>query len=184
MSSEQVSFESLYERHYSEILRFCFWKMRNQQDAEDLALEAFVKAYINWEKFDPARGSFRAWIFEIARNLCTDFTRSSEYRNRQRSESLSEMSTNQDYNQKLPQESVENNFDKQEVLRAIEDCIERLGKRADFIRLYYYHDFTLAEIAQNFHKGSPNWARKRLKKVEALLKACFESRGLDAFSLV
>jgi RNA polymerase sigma-70 factor (ECF subfamily) len=184
MSNEQISFEALYERHYSEILRFCFWKMRNRQDAEDLALEAFVKAYLNWEKFDPARGSFRAWIFEIARNLCTDFFRSKDYLNRQRSESLSEPSTIHDYCQRLSQESAESNFDKQEVLQTIEDCIERLEELADFVWLYYYHDFTLAEIAQSFHKRSPNWARKRLKKAEELLKACFERRGLDAFSLV
>ena len=43
----------------------------NAQEAEDIAQEAFVRAYINIHTFDQKR-KFSTWLFRIATNLCID----------------------------------------------------------------------------------------------------------------
>jgi RNA polymerase sigma factor (sigma-70 family) len=43
--------------------------------AEDVAQQAFVKAWRRADTFDPVRGSVSAWITAIARNLAIDATR-------------------------------------------------------------------------------------------------------------
>jgi len=38
--------------------------------AEDLAQEAFLRAFLHVRRFDPKRGPFSTWLFTIVRNLC------------------------------------------------------------------------------------------------------------------
>ena len=45
--------------------------LSNRQEAEDIAQEAFVRAYVNIHTFDQKR-KFSTWIFRIATNLCID----------------------------------------------------------------------------------------------------------------
>lgn len=45
--------------------------LSNAQEAEDIAQEAFVRAYINIHTFDQKR-KFSTWLFRIATNLCID----------------------------------------------------------------------------------------------------------------
>jgi RNA polymerase sigma-70 factor (ECF subfamily) len=48
--------------------------VRNQDDAEDLTIEAFAKAFKNLHKFNPEY-AFSTWLFRIATNNCIDFIR-------------------------------------------------------------------------------------------------------------
>ena len=43
----------------------------NRHEAEDIAQEAFVRAYINIHTFDQKR-KFSTWLYRIATNLCID----------------------------------------------------------------------------------------------------------------
>ncbi|HZC29190.1 MAG TPA: sigma-70 family RNA polymerase sigma factor [Gaiellaceae bacterium] len=53
--------------------------------AEDLTAATFEKAFRTWRRFDPRRGTSRAWLCGIARNIALDHFRS-ERRRRQREE--------------------------------------------------------------------------------------------------
>ena len=44
--------------------------------AEDLAQEAFVRAWRHASSYDPRRGSVNAWLLTIARNVALDARRS------------------------------------------------------------------------------------------------------------
>jgi RNA polymerase sigma-70 factor (ECF subfamily) len=48
--------------------------VRNNNDAEDLTIEAFAKAFKNLSKFNPEY-TFSTWLFRIATNNCIDFIR-------------------------------------------------------------------------------------------------------------
>jgi len=45
--------------------------LNNQHEAEDIAQEAFIRAYTNLHTFDLNR-KFSTWLFRIATNLCID----------------------------------------------------------------------------------------------------------------
>ena len=55
---------------YSHILRM----VRNEEDAEELAHEAFLRAFRSLVKFNPDF-SFKSWLYKIATNLTIDFLR-------------------------------------------------------------------------------------------------------------
>ena len=48
--------------------------IKNRDDAEDLTIEAFAKAFKNLAKFNPDY-TFSTWLFRIATNNCIDFIR-------------------------------------------------------------------------------------------------------------
>ena len=66
-NKDERPFGVLVERHQNTVWRVCYNFMGNQEDAEDLAQEVFLKAYRNLVKFE-GRSSFKTWIYRIAIN--------------------------------------------------------------------------------------------------------------------
>lgn len=61
--------------HYRDSIYFMLLKMvNNKDDAEDLTIEAFGKAFRNIEQYTP-NYAFSTWLFKIATNNCIDFLR-------------------------------------------------------------------------------------------------------------
>lgn len=74
LKGDEKSLEILIKKYLNPIYGFVYKRVGSAQDAEDIAQEAFVKAWRNLKKFN-AEKSFKAWIFSIAKNTCIDFLR-------------------------------------------------------------------------------------------------------------
>jgi len=62
-------------KHYRDSLYFMMLKMTNNpQDADDLTIEAFGKAFKYLHQYTPDY-AFSTWLFKIASNNCIDFIR-------------------------------------------------------------------------------------------------------------
>ena len=65
--------EEVYERHYSELLKYCLAACQNRETAEDLVQETFLKALQNADTFeDLGPSQRRAWLFRTMKNLFCD----------------------------------------------------------------------------------------------------------------
>ena len=72
------SFNRLVELYQTQVYNLTFRILGTPQDAEDITQEAFVLA---WKGIHGFRGgNFRAWLFRIASNACTDLLRSRKNR--------------------------------------------------------------------------------------------------------
>jgi len=71
---DQAAYAQLMDR-YREAIYYMLLKMvNNANDAEDLTIEAFSKAFKNLEQYTP-NFAFSTWLFKIASNNCIDFIR-------------------------------------------------------------------------------------------------------------
>ena len=71
---EQMAYSELL-KNYRDSLYFMMLKMTNNpQDADDLTIEAFGKAFRNLRQYTPDF-AFSTWLFKIASNNCIDFLR-------------------------------------------------------------------------------------------------------------
>jgi RNA polymerase sigma-70 factor (ECF subfamily) len=70
----QRAFGALVERHSRSVFRLAFRMTGNEQDAEDLVQETFLKAYKQLHRFD-GRSAFGTWLYRIAANCSLDFIR-------------------------------------------------------------------------------------------------------------
>ncbi len=81
------AFDELHRRLYRHTRAVCERVVNDPEEAQDLAMETWVRAYLAMAQgtFDPAQArSVRAWLFRIATNLCWDALR------RRRPEAVSE----------------------------------------------------------------------------------------------
>jgi RNA polymerase sigma-70 factor (ECF subfamily) len=69
---EREAFDRLVQRYQRDVYRLCYRYVNNHHDANDLAQEAFLKAYRAIGRF---RGdsSFSTWMYRIAVNTCLNF---------------------------------------------------------------------------------------------------------------
>ena len=71
---DQQAFAELMDR-YKDAIYFMLLKMvNNNDDAEDLTIEAFGKAFNRLAQYTP-NYAFSTWLFKIATNNCIDFLR-------------------------------------------------------------------------------------------------------------
>jgi RNA polymerase sigma-70 factor (ECF subfamily) len=61
----------LCDRYHPPLMRFCFRYLGQEDEAEDVVQEVFLRVLKN----DALPENFRAWIYKIARNRCLDVIR-------------------------------------------------------------------------------------------------------------
>jgi RNA polymerase sigma-70 factor (ECF subfamily) len=82
-----AAFAELVRRHAPRVRALCAATLRNSEEAEDAAQEAFLKAHRALGRFS-GEASFGTWLHRIAVNHCLDVLRAAA---RRRSESLDAM---------------------------------------------------------------------------------------------
>jgi RNA polymerase sigma-70 factor (ECF subfamily) len=78
-SGDTDAFRVLVERHGRALFRLAFRMTGNEQDAEDVVQESFLRAHRQLGKFDE-RASFGTWLYRIATNCSLDLVRSRKRR--------------------------------------------------------------------------------------------------------
>jgi RNA polymerase sigma factor (sigma-70 family) len=146
---EQNAYAELM-RNYRDSLYFMMLKMTNNpQDADDLTIEAFGKAFKNLRQYTPDF-AFSTWLFKIASNNCIDFIRK-----RKMNESVSlnlndPLETGDDLADVLPATSrtPEEDIIRQQKIDALRDIVSKLKPHyKKLIELRYYDELSYEEIS-------------------------------------
>jgi RNA polymerase sigma-70 factor (ECF subfamily) len=76
------SFASIAERCLDDVFGYLLYLTKDRPLAEDLTGETFETALRRWRRFDPRRGTARAWLLAIARSTALDWFRADARRRR------------------------------------------------------------------------------------------------------
>ena len=79
------SFAAVAEELLDDVYGYLLYLTKNWAVAEDLTGETFEAAFKKWRRFDPGRGTPRAWLLAIARSTALDWFRA-DARRRKREE--------------------------------------------------------------------------------------------------
>lgn len=66
------TFEALYRQRYRDVYRYALLMLRRGEDAEDVAADAFGRAYAAWQSGDGPTGQSLPWLLLITRRLVID----------------------------------------------------------------------------------------------------------------
>jgi len=178
LTGDEKAFAKLMSR-YKDAIYFMLLKMvNNKNDAEDLTIEAFGKAFKNLHQYSP-NYAFSTWLFKIATNNCIDFLR----KRRGVYVSIENNQENGDNDSPIKLRSTEP--DPEEKLIRIQKAIlmrrivHRLKPRYRIlVELRYFREFSYEEIAKelNLPLGT---VKAQLFRAREMLFKMIESTEID-----
>lgn len=71
---DQGAFTALVQTYQHAVYNLCYRMLGTAEQAEDAAQEAFLRAYAQFQRYDPER-PFKTWLFAIASHHCIDVLR-------------------------------------------------------------------------------------------------------------
>jgi RNA polymerase sigma-70 factor (ECF subfamily) len=139
-SGDQSAFEYLYD-HYSGALNTVILKLiSDQQLAEDILQEAFVKIWNNFSTYDSSKGRLFTWMLNITRNLTIDTIRSKSFKKQAKIQKTENAVTYTSNNI--------NEIDKFDALGIRKQTMLLKEEQKRVIDLAYFEGFTQEEISK------------------------------------
>ena len=149
---DQKAYAELMSR-YKDSIYFMLLKMvNNRDDADDLTIEAFGKAFKNIRQYTPDY-AFSTWLFKIATNNCIDFIR----KKRKQTFSIDKGIETDDGGElnvdiRSSQPDPEENMMKKQKVLMMRDVVERLKPRyRKLVELRYFQERSYEEIAEELN---------------------------------
>jgi len=172
------AFRALVEQHSRSVFRLAFRMTGNEQDAEDVVQESFLRAYRQLGRFE-SRANFGTWLYRIVSNCSVDLMRSKQARHDQvRGDSLDEGTM------ELPAADVpgpERMAQSAEIDRRVQDALQELSplERAAFT-LRHYEGRTIEEISATLGLGTSAAKHSVFRAVKKLRVALAPLRSQES----
>jgi RNA polymerase sigma-70 factor (ECF subfamily) len=157
-----LDFERLYQSRRDDVFAYAAGLLRDRAAAEDVTSTAFERAYRKRSRFNPRKGSPRAWLFGIARNAALD-----ELRRRGRQAELG----SDPIDATAHANSGEN--ERGELRAVLAGALARLEARErELIALKFFAGLSNGEIARVLGTSESNAGTKLHRTVTKLREAC------------
>ncbi|HBO64999.1 TPA: hypothetical protein DD425_03500 [Candidatus Saccharibacteria bacterium] len=140
LAGDTDAYRELVERYQTGLIIHCENILNDRQEGEDVAQDAFIKAYENLKNFSASKARFSTWLYRIATNMCIDTLR----RNRR----------------KIPIEHIEQHLEatvpkhiEKDEIAHLQKCIEELEppKYAEIIKAYFWEGKSYQELATTYN---------------------------------
>jgi RNA polymerase sigma factor (sigma-70 family) len=147
-NGDEKAYAELMQRYKKPVYHMILKMVRNVDDAEDLTIEAFAKAFRNLKKFNP-EFTFSTWLFRIATNNCIDFIR------KKKLDTMSISNSFKDEGESADMDIKDFNLDPQEEaiksqkVEIIQTIVTKLpAKYQTLVKLRYFEELSYEEIAE------------------------------------
>src|SRR6201993_1469986 len=149
--NDQKAFAELMKRYWEPVY-FMLLRMvnNNKDDAEDLTIEAFGKAFKNLQQYSP-QFAFSTWLFKIASNNAIDYLRKKKMENLTSLDKPVGKDGGEDLSQQIKGSGLtpEENYIKKQGADRVHEIIDKLKPRyKEIVELFYLEELSVEEISQ------------------------------------
>jgi RNA polymerase sigma-70 factor (ECF subfamily) len=141
LQGDQNAFAQLVEKYKQPAFGIAYQITANREDAEEIAMDAFVKAYqaLNTFKFE---SKFSTWLYRIAYNTAISKKRKKKLEFVAMDEHFTENYSEDDFTQGLQK------LDNTEMIELIQRVMKSLpGEDAALMDLFYHQQLSIEEIS-------------------------------------
>jgi RNA polymerase sigma-70 factor, ECF subfamily len=164
------AFRLLVERHGRTIFRLAYRITGNEEDAEDVVQETFLKAYRELDRYE-SRCSFSTWLYRIASNCSLDLIRKRKIREQKRERSPD---PSRDILQSLPtaHPGPERALFSNQISANVDAALGELSsqERAAFV-LRHFEGLSIEEIGQALGTGASATKHSIFRAVQKLRRS-------------
>ena len=163
-AGNQMAFSNLLDTFWNDVYSFQLLRTKNENDAEDITIRTFSKAFDKIDTYDEAY-EFKTWLITISKNLHVDLIRK-----RKRS-LLDEMDSHGDEVKRVLDEtpSVEDRLITEQNLANLLQDIKKLKPHYQkVINLRYFNEMSYADIAKELNEPVNNIKVKLLRAKKLL----------------
>lgn len=147
VNGDERAFGKLLEKYYDSIYFLLLKKIQNEEDAEDLTMETFAKAFNNIDSYNPSY-AFSTWLYRIAINNSIDHLRRLKVKPPAQNQ-FGDCQDNDIHSIISTYLNPEENTIQNQHFNIVKDLVRSLNPRyAQLIELRYYEEYSYEEIAQ------------------------------------
>ncbi len=166
-NGDNEAFGRLYERSLDRVYRYIYFRVTDDETAEDLTSKVFLKAWESLPRFKAGNSPFIAWLYTIAHNAVID-----HYRTKRQTASLDEIAS-LPATDPLPDEQYDSLF----AARALRESLQQLtGLQRAVVTMKLIDGMNTEEIAGRLHKSCGAIRALQMRGLQALAKI-LEERG-------
>jgi len=177
VEGDQNSLEILIQRHKSRVFSYILIIVKNQELAEDIFQETFIKVIRSLKRGKyTENGKFVSWVLRIAHNLIIDHFRKEKLKG-----TISNDSCDVDIfnSQKFSEENIEDQLVHSQILNEVKDLIQELPEdQQQVIYMRHYMGLSFKEIADQTDV-SINTALGRMRYALINLRKLIEKKNLS-----
>lgn len=147
---DQKAFAELMKRYWEPVFFMLNRMVNNKDDAEDLTIEAFGKAFKNLQQYSP-QFAFSTWLFKIASNNAIDFIRRKKMENITSLDKPVGRDGGEDLSQQIKGTGLtpEENYIKKQGADRVHEIIDKLKPRyKEIVELFYLEELSVEEISK------------------------------------
>ncbi len=165
------AFRVLVERHSHSVFRLAFRMTGNEQDAEDVVQETFLRVFKQLQQFD-GRAAFSTWLYRICANCALDLIRARKTRNEQHAPAPDETTLHWLDRVAAPDPSPERLSQSRQIVEMLEPALKRLSEteRTAFV-LRHYEGADINQIAEVLGVGVSAAKHSVFRAVQKLRRA-------------
>lgn len=166
---DEKAFNTLLNTYWSDIYRFQFSKTENQDEAEDITIKTFSKAFDKIHLYDK-RYNFKTWLISISKNIFLDHLR------KQRSDTIS-INKKESEAYKIFDESpsAEDQLIIEQNLAQLLDYLKQLKPHyQEIINLRYFREMSYKDMADTLNEPLSN-IKVKLLRAKKLLAEIIET---------
>jgi len=148
IAGDGKAFDLLLLRNQSKLFSYILFVVRNQETANDIFQETFVKVITRLQKgkYVPS-GKFGAWLLRIAHNVIMDWYREQRIENIIEAPKDNDMSNMKDFT--LLDNCIENQFVNAQVLSDVKKMMNMLPPaQREVVFMRFYQELSFKEIAE------------------------------------
>jgi len=156
------AFGQLYDAYMERIYRFVYFRVEDEQTAEDITSQVFLKAWSNLDRFSFNRTPYLAWLYTIAHNAVID-----HYRTRKVTTALDDVQLSQQDHAEV----VENGIDLNTEMKSVKNALQALtDDQQKVLTLKFIEGLSNHEIARHLGKREGAIRALQMRGLQALAK--------------
>ncbi|WP_370391610.1 RNA polymerase sigma factor [uncultured Winogradskyella sp.] len=172
-NNDQLAFNFLLDTFWNDVYAFQLKRTQNENDAEDITIQTFSKAFDKIDTYDPSY-NFKTWLITISKNLHIDLVRKQKKTIRNTSKDNQDNFIDIIDDSPTPEDKI---ITDQNLAKLLRDIKKLKPHYQQIINLRYFQELSYKEICEELNEPMNNVKVKLLRAKKLLAEIITKSNA-------